>query len=294
MIKKVIKDSFIVDIFKKHVHFEGVATPEKFYAQFTSLYNIPIFKTGLDLILTRMKEDRLKFDVKLVNGWDTFAGCYLTEQQKVFNKVLNVFSDGFRHRITIKSLTAAVVAHEMAHALDVEGGFDLNEDFRKSVGFDMKGRKASNYALRGSIQRIMVEGVKTYPDYQIISELFARYFELLSICKDVQASGDFLTSDVMDFFANTTKWIDQVFNPKIKDKPDQEIVQHTAQLIRKNAFKQEKIFAHKVKSFYKKTDEKGRKTFAANVKHNAAWHKSWQQHQTALEGKANKNIEDKT
>ncbi len=284
----------IKDILKQQVAFEGAANLEKFHAIFTSLYNIKLFKNGLDLVLTKMQEGDLKFEVKIIKGWDTNVGCYLTEQSKVFNKVKNMFSDKFRHKIIIRNLLVNVVAHEMAHALEIEGGIVLNNNFRKAIGFDMKDRKPSNVALQGEIKRVMVEDVKSYPQHQIISELFARYFELLSLSRDVEINGAFLTSEVMDFFANTTKWLDQIFNPKIKSKIDLQIANHTSKMIANNAFKVEKKFAHKVDSFYKQTDEKGKKTWSANVKSNAQWQKSYEDHKGAIEQNSNKNIEDKT
>ena len=182
----------------------------------------------------------------------------------------------------------------MAHALEAEGGIVLNEDFRKAIGFDMKDRKPQNIALAGAIKHLMVEDVKSYSSNQIISELFSRYFELLSMSQDVQTHGDFLTKDVMDFFANTTRFLDQVFNPRIKAKVDIAIAKHSAKLIEEKAFKQEPKFAHKVDYFYKKIDEKVQKTWGANVKSNAAWQKSWQKHEAALENKNSHSLEDKS
>lgn len=268
----------IKDILRQNIHFEGAANLDKFHSIFTSLYNIELFKNGLDLCLTRMAEGNLKFEVKIIKGWDTNVGCYLKDQEKVFNKVLNTFSTKFKHKIIIRNLLVNVVAHEMAHALEVESEIVLNENFRTGIGFDMKDRSPNNPVLKGEIKRIMVEGVKTYPQHQIISELFARYFELLSLSRDVEHNGGFTTEEVTEFFANSTKWLNQVFNPKIKDKIDLAIARHTSGLIARDTFKTEKKFAHKVDSFYKKVDEKGQKTWSANVKSNAAWQKSWQQY----------------
>jgi hypothetical protein len=284
----------IKNILKQQTIFEGAENLEKFHAIFTSLYNIHLFKPGLDLVLTRMQSGDLQFEIKIIKGWDTNVGCHTTEQTKVFNKILNVFVTKLKHKVTIRNLLVNVVAHEMAHALEAEGGIVLNEDFRKAIGFDMKDRKPQNLALAGAINHLMVEDTKSYASNQIISELFSRYFELLSLSRDVQTHGDFLTKDVMDFFSNTTRWIDQVFNARIKAKVDIAIANHSAKLIEEKAFKQEPKFAHKVESFYKKVDEKGQKTWGANVKSNAAWQKSWQKHEATIEGKKSNTIEDKS
>ena len=55
----------IKDILKKQVIFEGVSDLDKFHEIFTSLYNISLFKNGLDLVLTRMQEGNLHFEIKI-------------------------------------------------------------------------------------------------------------------------------------------------------------------------------------------------------------------------------------
>ncbi|MDA0902634.1 MAG: hypothetical protein O3B09_04425, partial [Proteobacteria bacterium] len=192
----------IEEILKKQLSFEGVDNSSTFTSLFTRLYNIALFKDGLDLILTKCRENDLHFEVKLIKGWDTNVGCYLTEQNKVFNKLAGVFTDKLKHKIIIRSMLINVLAHEMAHALELESGLVLNEHFRTAIGYDMKGRQPSNFALKGQMERLMIEEVKPYPQHQIISELFARYFELLSVSRDVRKNGDFLTQDVTEFFLN--------------------------------------------------------------------------------------------
>lgn len=283
----------IKNILKKGVTFDGAENFEKFYAVFTSLYNISLFKDGLDLVLTRIQTGDLTFEIKIIKGWDTNVGCHTTEQVKVFNKILNAFTTKLRHKIIIRNLLVNVVAHEMAHGLEAEGGIVLNEDFRKAIGFDMKDRQPQNLALAGAIKYLMGSDLKSYSADKIISELFSRYFELLSLSRDVQTHGDFSTKDVTDFFANTTRWIDQVFNARIRNKVDLEISKNTAKLTEEKAFKQEPKFAHKVDSFYKNVDERGQKTWSANVKSNAAWQKSWQKHENTIEGKKQNSVEDK-
>lgn len=288
----------IENIIKENVSFEGAANFEKFYTIFTSLYNISLFKNGLDLVLTKMQEGDLKFEVKIIKDWDTNVGCYLTEQNKIYNKIFNSFSSKLRHKIIIRNLLVNVVAHEMAHALEIESGIVLNEDFRKAIGFDMKDKKSQNIALDSAMRRLMIDEVKPYPANQIISELFARYFELLSLSRDVELKGNFLTSDVTGFFVNTSNWLDQIFNQKIKPKINLSIANQTSKMINNNAFKVEQKFAHKVDSFFKNVDNSGQKTWGSNVKSNAKWHQSWQQYEKASQGSidnnSSKEIEDKT
>lgn len=269
----------IEEILKDHIIFEGAENSAKFTSFFTGLYRIELFKDGLDLILTKVRNYELKFEVKIIKGWDTNVGCYLTEQDKFYNKLIGVFSPKLRHKIILRNLVTNVMAHEMAHALEVESGLILNNDFRRAIGFDMKDREASNIALRSTIKRVMIDGIKSYPEHQFISELFARYFEVLSISRNINLSGDFETKDVMEFFANTTKWIVEIFNPAIKSKIDKDIANYTRKLIDNGEIKSEKKFTDKIDSFYKKVDPIGNKSWSANTKSNLDWQKSWEKHQ---------------
>ncbi len=185
---------------------------EKFVKLFCDLYRIELFKDGLDLILTQLHKKQLHFEIKEMKGWDTNVGCFLT------------------NKITLRNLSHNVLAHEMAHALAHESKIDLGEEFRKCIAFDMKGREPQILTLRGEVKRLMVDALKTYPPHHFLGELFARYFELLSVSRNVVSTGDFATADVMDFFINATNFIEKIFNPQIRKKIDPKIASETANL----------------------------------------------------------------
>jgi hypothetical protein len=269
----------IEEILNKVLKFEGVNESKKFSRIFTGLYGIALYKDGLDLILTKAKSNQLTFEVKIIKGWDTNVGCYLTDQRKIYNKILKTFTHQLDHKIILRSFAVNVLAHEMAHCLEIESGLVLNENFRTAIGYDMKNRKPESVVLAAEIQRLMVDALKFYPPNQFISELFARYFELLSISRDVDPSGSFLTTQVSDFFANSSKWIKLVFNAKIKSKIDPKIAAYTSNLVDSGNFKQEKKFADQSRSFHKKINEAGKKAWSGNVNSNANWQKSWQKYQ---------------
>ena len=269
----------IEEILSKVLKFEGVNESGKFAQQFSSLYGISLYKDGLDLILTKAQQGNLVFEVKIIKGWDTNQGCYLTDQRKIYNKFLKTFTHSLDHKIIIRNFAVNVLAHEMAHCLEVESGLVLNNDFRKAIGFDMKNRNPDSVVLASEMQRLMIDALKSYPSYQFISELFARYFELLSTSRDVAPNGSFTTTQVMEFFINTSKWIKEVFNPQIRSKIDQKIASYTSNLIVNKGFKTEKKFADNAKSFYKKVDSGGTKSWSRNTNSNANWQQSWQKHQ---------------
>ncbi len=304
-------------IFAPRLKFEGADESEKFIRFFCDLYRIEIFKDGLDLILTKLQEQDLSFEVKIIKGWDTNLGCYLTEQNKVFNSILGKFSRQIKKTIIIKNFKHNVMAHEMAHALEFESGVDLGREFNQCLSVDLQVpnifavikekheaaqsnkdfaakhagldlRKSGFVALDAEIKRLMFDALKAYESNQFLSELFARYFELLALTRDVHGTGDFTSAQVMDFFVNTTNFITKIFNPAIKDKIDPTIAKATQQVAERVQIDgPQKKFQDNVNSFYKKTDGTNQKSFAKNVRSNSAYQAGWQQYQ-ALEDKKNK------
>ena len=299
---------FLQKIITPQLKFEGLDEGEKFARFFADLYRIEILKDGLDLILTKIQEKDLHFEVKIIKGWDTNLGCYLTEQNKVYNKVFGTFSKEIKKTIILKSFTHNVMAHEMTHALEVESGIDLGAEFNKCLSVDLNipsiveelnakygdGKKegfaaqhaelnirqASLTTLNAEIKRLMFDALKAYPPHQFLAELFARYVELLALTRDVHGVGDFTSAEVMDFFINTTNFITKIFNPRIKNKIDPKIALATSEIAAQvRLTKPEKKFQDNVNSFYKIQDSAGKKSWAKNVKSNAAYQVGWQKHQ---------------
>lgn len=267
-------------IIAPQIKFEGADELDKFVRFYLDLYRIEIYKDGLDLILTKLQEKDLTFEVKIIKGWDTNLGCYLTEQSKVFNSVLGKFSRQIKKKIILKSFSHNVMAHEMAHALEFESGLDLGEEFRQCIAHDMNGREAQLLPLRAQIKRLMVDALKAYKPEHFLSELFARYFELLSIARNVRGSGDFSGVEVMDFFVNTTNFVTKIFNPAIRNLINpriSEVTKEIAEQVRLEA--PQKKFADDVNSFFKATGEGGQKSFAKNVKSNSQYQVAWQKYQ---------------
>jgi hypothetical protein len=272
---------FLVNLIAPQLEYEGVKQDEKFVELFSNLYRIELFKEGLDLILTKLQQKKLRFEVKYIKGWDTNVGCFLTENQTVFDRISNKIFPKKNLKIILRSLNCNVLAHEMAHALEYESDIKLGEEFRQAIGYDMKDRQASQLALRAQIQRLMVDALKAYKPHQFISELFARYFELLSISRNVKSNGDFTTQEVMDFFVNTTKFIKEIFNPQILKITDQIIAQKTLEIV-----KHVKLTAPNLE--FSKQFESRNKTntsFAKSIKSNASWQASWQKTQEIDEKK---------
>ncbi len=280
---------FVKKIIAAQIRFEGANELDKFVRFFCDLYRIEIFKDGLDLILTKLQENDLHLEVRIVKGWDTDDGCYVTETSKIFNQVIGKFFHKIDKKIILKNFSHSIMAHEMAHALAFESEINLGEEFRQCVALDMKGREAQMVPLRAQIKRLMVDALKSYKEDKLLSELFARYFELLATSRDVHGVGDFTSAEVMDFFANTTNFITKIFNPEIKNLIDPQISKASeAILARVRLEGPEKKFQDSAGSFYKKPGEDGKKSWSKNVKSNARYQIGWQEYQK-IEDKSDKN-----
>lgn len=283
-----LSDFDLQKIFSSRIHFEGADNSEKFLRFFADLYRIELFKDGLDLILTKTKEKHLSFEIRITKGWDTNVGCFLTEQKSFYDQVLGKFFRRKSLKIILRQLSYNVMAHEMAHVLEFESGIDLGEEFRKCVGLDMKGREPQIVTLKAEVKRLMVDALKAYAPHQFLSELFARYFELLSVSRNVCEGGSFATSDVMSFFENTTNFIEKIFNPKIKSKIDPEIAAMTSEIAAQVKLSTpHQKFQDRVDSFHAKSENSKKISWSKNVKSNATWQESWEKFQE-IEDKKNK------
>jgi len=256
--------------------FENNQDKEKLVDIFIKLYRIEIFKDGLDLILSKLKEKKLQFEIRLIKGWDTNQGCFLTQKRSFIDKAVEKIDKIFHRqelKIIIRNLSYNVLAHEMAHCFEFESGISLNEKFLEAITLDMNGREADFLPLRSQIKRLMVDALKNYKPNQFLSELFARYFELLSISRNVCQNGDFQTQEVMNFFINTTNFIDKIFNPLIKKQINIDIADKSSLLIEQIKFNvNEKKFQE---NFHFNAKKSELKKWTGSVNSNAKWLNDW-------------------
>ncbi len=269
--------NLITNIFTPQTKFEGSNNINKLINFFTNLYRIDLFKDGLDLILTKLQQQELSFEVKIIKDWDTNVGCFLTTQRGFFDRAVGKFFHKKELKIILRQLSYNVLAHEMAHAVDFESGASISDEFRKCIAFDMQNNQPHIITLKAEAKRLMIDAVKSYPAQQILAELFARYFELLAISRDVCGNGDFKVEDVKNYFINTSKFITEIFNPNIKKLIDQNIANQTSEIARniKND-KPQQNFSEKIDSFHKKIDDSGQKSWSKNTRSNSMYQQSWQ------------------
>src|SRR5262249_18422792 len=137
-----------------------------------------------------------------------------------------------KHRIVIRKLSPAVIMHEMAHALEKEAGLDLKEEFVLRCKEDLAryGRRG-NPLLTHTIQRIMLEELRGYTEEKRLSELFARYYQLLAAGREMEQGQAFTYHDVKRFFEKTTEWIQERVIPAVKPLIRKEIEKASKALV---------------------------------------------------------------
>ncbi len=137
---------------------------------------------------------------------------------------------------------------------------------------DLTNESSGNIALKSEVKRLFIEQVKSYPKEQIISEFFARFFEIYALSKELSTlNSAFTIAEIDHYFVNSKNWIKNNFYPKIQEKINQNISKLTFALINDPNFRQNHKFTDKTESFYKRANKSGQKTWSANVRSNYDW-----------------------
>ncbi|MBT4879340.1 MAG: hypothetical protein HON42_05940 [Alphaproteobacteria bacterium] len=199
--------------------FDDPQKTANFIGQFKELYKIPLFKIGLDAILTKAEIGNVEFVMEQKNSAERLHGCCISSNKSKFNKIFKVFTKELNHVIKIQTLDIHILAHEIAHALEKESKLDINKDFSTAINLDMQYVQSGHVLIQNAIRQILFKELELYDKAQHASELLARYFELLARSKEIGGySSDFhfRYNEITSIFVNTTKWIEQVFNESLK------------------------------------------------------------------------------
>ena len=219
---------------------------------------------------------QLSFAIIEKKDWDTNVGCFLTSKTTVFNKALNLFKYHTTEKIIIRKLSINVLAHEMAHALEFASKKPLTTTFQQAIRQDLLGTDTAIITLKTEIKRLIDSDLKLYKPEQHPAELFARYFELLSLSRNVCFNGNFTTEQVIQLFPRTTNFLVNHFNPLIANQINSEIAYETskikAQTNQGNKYCEPK-FTSNINSQQQEIKNKG---WAKTVNSNHIWRESWE------------------
>jgi hypothetical protein len=192
------------------------------------LYRFDIFKPLLDLCASLAKQKRLTFKMQPRKFYTIDEGNCLTHTSH---------KDGKIHRqyiITIKQISGDVIIHEISHMLEKESDIQLDGMFMEAAYSDIGTQHSANVALNALVRRVMVLELETYPKLQHPAELFARFFQVMAMSKDVvghAADSGHKVEDVYKAFPNIIKWFAEIAYPLFMSKIDAEIAQQSRKYI---------------------------------------------------------------
>ena len=191
------------------------------------LYQFNIFRDILNVVLSLIIDKHLSFKVIDKRFSESQEGLCATSTTSFYHKVLNKIIYQRHHLVVIKKMSANVIIHECAHAIEKASGINLNENFNSAIHHDLNNLKDLNMILRNKINNLMMLDLKNYNIKSHLSELFARYFEVFASTREVVADGKFSIEDVIKIFLNTTQWIETALNPLLREKTNQEVISYS-------------------------------------------------------------------
>lgn len=220
----------ILDIISQHTTADTHSNKELFLDKFKQLYQLPILHPTLNLVATKAKRGELTFKVIIPQHWDRLAGHCKTSS--VFKKVKGVFKKQHKHEIVIKKLESDIIMHEIAHAMEKESGIDINKEFRTVLGYDMNSKTSGQLFITQAVTSVMQKELKNYKLENVMTELFARYFELLAMSYEVGGYSryKFKYTEITEYFKNTTNWTESHLNPLLSKHCDSDIRQAAEEL----------------------------------------------------------------
>ena len=197
-----------IHLIKSSIVAQDIDLHNKFIILIKNIYQYQIFKGLMDLVVTKIHQKSLKFIVQDQGTFDLDEGNCKTITGGIANSLFNTFRTNKHYIITIKKLTYDVIIHEIAHMIDQETAMDMAE-FRSIITPEIQ-NKSSALVIEQTVKNVMVEQLKSYPSEKHVSELFARYFQILAMSKEVSGlsqSYGYSLQNAIELFPNTTAWV---------------------------------------------------------------------------------------
>ncbi len=180
----------------------------------THLYQFSLLKDILDFTTAKAQQNSLKFNIKDRRFFELDEGnCKTITSSSIVDIFLNAFKNNKNYVINIKKIAPDVIIHEIAHMVEQElaDAFDpfiFSQIISQEI-IEIKS-KTGNISLLDAVKSIMIEEVENYQDSHKVSELFARYFQMLASTREVTRFGtkySYSLMDVAKVFEKTSKYV---------------------------------------------------------------------------------------
>ncbi len=209
-------------ILEKMSDFQKESLNVVFMQMLRHLYQYNCLKPLMDLSATKCQQELLRFKVQDRQFFDLDEGNCMTIESVSINNLLNKFKQKKRYVITIKKLGYDVIIHEIAHMLEREVELPLH-DFSSVLLNNLKRAEVSNITLKATIKKVLFEEVSHYQKSHVQSELFARYFQVIAMSKDISGFSSvtgYRVKDVLEALCDTQKWLEENIYELISSKVD--------------------------------------------------------------------------
>ena len=256
---KVTNNTDPITIIEQSVTSSSNYLLEKFTRIITKLYKYELFKPLLDLVATKAIIGELAFKLQDKKIFDLDQGNCRTIEGGVTNKFCNHFRTTKRYIITIKKVSADIIMHEIAHMIEQESSLNFHKYFYDKIQSDITNNKLTRVkTLNQIIDQVMVAEVNLYPQSHHTSELFARYFQILTYSKEVAGNNSkgFDIIHAYGRFKRTEKWLWDHLYRNIIPKIDPKVANKSQEYIQAD---EHKWSEETIESFYKDSAETGKK-----------------------------------
>ena len=230
---------------------------DRFMVMIRHLYQFQIFQPILDLTATKILEGRLSFKLHDQRFFDLDEGNCKTIYGGSINQLWNKIRSNNQYLITIKKLSYDVIIHEISHMIEKELDFNLLE-FTQILGRDLT-RSSNSVAMKKMIDQIMISEVNLYKESQRSSELFARYFQMLSMSKEISGlsiQGAYNLDQILIHFSYINEWIKSNLSQSFKRIINPSISNYSSHLIKNIEDVHHKWSEQKVNSIHNRSSER--------------------------------------
>lgn len=220
------------------------------------MYQYEFFKPFLDLSATLILEGRLKFVITPKENWNMDEGNCKTFEQGVFNKVMGKFQAKKKYIITIRKNTPDLIVHEIGHMVEKESDIVLGAEFVDLFKEDLRSGDFKKLSIRSAVDQVMNKELKNYPQDQLASEIFTRYFQLLAMCKEISGhmtSYAYEFEDIPKAMPHLNEFIKTKIFARVFAKADASIVEFSKRYLKSLENIQHKWSEEKVHSFHRST-----------------------------------------
>lgn len=227
-----LEKSLIFEVLNSNLQYTNPSFSTEFNRKFFALYRIKMFRPILNVALTKVRQGEMRFKLQPMSSWDRLAGhCQIVSSAQ--QSIESIFIKK-NYTIVIKSIKCPIIIHEIAHAIEYILDLDLHKDFRKVLASDTNHKTAPNMQVNSAVKQILRDDLKEYELKDVMSELFARFFELIAMSYEVDgwANYQYKYDDIAKFFPNTMHWFDVVVVPLLNKQIDKEILKDSEAYVR--------------------------------------------------------------